>query len=130
MVQGSLEFSMRVFKWYVDFKLATEASLFYYFKKSSFFLIATAIGKPLKIDDPTMALSRPSVARVCVELDLLKPLPSRVWIGTKSRKGYWQTVNYEDLPSYYLFCLLMGHSMQQYKRRNGPAITPTLAHNK
>lgn len=43
--------------------------------------IASNIGRVLKIDPSTLNLSNTMVARVCVELDVSKPPPSRVWIG-------------------------------------------------
>lgn len=53
-----------------------------------FFTIANLIGKLMKIDELTANLSRPSVARICLEIDLLKPLPKRIWIGTGSNTGF------------------------------------------
>lgn len=52
--------------------IAIEGLTIHLFNKSSLFSIASLIGKPMKIDEPTANFSRPSVARVCVELDLLK----------------------------------------------------------
>lgn len=37
--------------------------------------------EPLFADSATIFGLRPSMARVCIEIDLLKPFPSRVWIG-------------------------------------------------
>lgn len=48
----------------------------------------------------TENLSSLSIACVCVEIDLLISLPSRIWIGIASGKGFWKGVNYEDIPSY------------------------------
>jgi hypothetical protein len=45
------------------------------------FLLAFAIGKPVKLDDAMDNLTRPSVARVCVELNLLQHNPTRICIG-------------------------------------------------
>lgn len=96
-LQGYL---MRVFKWSVDFQLSAEPSVIpgwialeglpiHLFNKGSMFSIANLIGKPMKIDEPAANLSRPSVARICVEMDLLKELPSRIWIGIGVGKGFW-----------------------------------------
>lgn len=52
----------------------------------------------MKIDGPTANLGRPSFARIFVEMDLLKELPARIWIGTGVGKGFWQTALYEDFP--------------------------------
>lgn len=51
------------------------------FQKSPLLSLADLIGKPLKVNAATQSLSRPSVARVCVEINLLKPLAKRIWIG-------------------------------------------------
>lgn len=80
---------MRVFKWTVDFQVLAEPSIIlawigleglpiHYFNKSSLFSIASAIGQSLKIDEPTACINSPSIARVFVEIDLVKLLPSRV----------------------------------------------------
>ena len=55
-----------------------------FFNKHSLFSIVHALGKPLFLDAVTVNLARPSVACVCVEVDLLHPLPSRVWIGIEN----------------------------------------------
>ena len=44
------------------------------------------------------ALSRPSVVRLCVEVDLLKDLPSRIWVQLGEGHGFWQLLNPEILP--------------------------------
>ncbi|CAI9108595.1 OLC1v1008239C1 [Oldenlandia corymbosa var. corymbosa] len=49
------------------------------------FSMASAIGQPLKVDTPTVNITRPSVARFCVEVDLMKDLPKSLTIGKKAR---------------------------------------------
>lgn len=44
--------------------------------------MAFLLGRSLKIYEATISLSRPSVARIYTEVDLLKELPSRLWLGT------------------------------------------------
>ncbi|KAI5677247.1 hypothetical protein M9H77_08197 [Catharanthus roseus] len=111
-LQGYL---MRVFKWSVDFQLSAEPSVIpgwialeglpiHLFNKGSMFSIANLIGKPMKIDEPAANLSRPSVARICVEMDLLKELPSRIWIGIG------------DLPPYCSYCKKIGHDASEYQK--------------
>ncbi|KAL3524665.1 hypothetical protein ACH5RR_013037 [Cinchona calisaya] len=73
------------------------------FRKSSLFSFAKAVGTPLKIDIATATMSRPSVVRVCVEVDVSKPLPLRVRIKLE-RMGRWQPTTYENLPAYYTKC--------------------------
>ncbi|KAH0464982.1 hypothetical protein IEQ34_005085 [Dendrobium chrysotoxum] len=43
--------------------------------------LGSLFGLPLKIDNATVVGSRPSVARVLVELDITKSYPEAVWIG-------------------------------------------------
>ncbi|KAI5649765.1 hypothetical protein M9H77_35770 [Catharanthus roseus] len=74
---------MRAFKRSMDFQLSVEPSVIpawialecfpiHLLNKPTLFSIANLIGKPMKIDGPTTNLSRPSIARICVEMDLLK----------------------------------------------------------
>ncbi|KAI5676347.1 hypothetical protein M9H77_07297 [Catharanthus roseus] len=90
------------------------------FQQIKLFSIARVIGKPLRIGKPTACLSRPSIARVCVKIDLLKPLPVRVCIGTSSRKGFWQPVANENLPPYCSSCFCLVHIVHSCKRRQFP----------
>lgn len=48
-----------------------------------FWLLHTlgTFGRFLRADDRTPALAHPMFARVCVEMDVSQPLPSRVWVG-------------------------------------------------
>ncbi|CAH9089256.1 unnamed protein product [Cuscuta europaea] len=67
--------------------------------KSPLFSIAGMIGKLLKVDATTLNHTRPSTGKVCVELDLLHEIPSKVLILNGS-KEIIQPVFYDDLPSY------------------------------
>ncbi|KAK4384597.1 hypothetical protein Sango_3045000 [Sesamum angolense] len=69
-------FHMRVFKWTPNFDPQIESPIapvwirlpalpVHLFEKNALFTLATKIGKPLRMDEPTADLSRP-VARVCV----------------------------------------------------------------
>nr|GMC87388.1 ABC transporter F family member 4-like [Ipomoea batatas] len=72
---------------------------------------------------------RPNVAKVKVEVDLLKPLSSRIFIRMGSKKpcredeGFWQPIEYEKVPPYCLTCRKQGHlapSCRSGVRRSGP----------
>ncbi|KAM7492321.1 hypothetical protein LguiA_035242 [Lonicera macranthoides] len=65
----------------------------------------------MKIDGATATVDRPSVARVCIEMDLLKNFPSRIWIGS----GFWQRIVYEIVPSYCTKCYRQGHNNVECK---------------
>ncbi|KAF3452202.1 hypothetical protein FNV43_RR08300 [Rhamnella rubrinervis] len=47
-------------------------------------------------------------ARVCVEIDLLKPRPNRIWLGMGAG-GKWQKIIYERVPKFCSYCMLRGH---------------------
>lgn len=79
------------------------------FQKNPLLSVASLIGRPLKIDAATQNLSRPSVARICVEVDLLKDLPKRLWIG-QGDPGFWQQITYENLLAYCEDCFRIGHA--------------------
>lgn len=53
-------------------------------------------------------MARPSMARVCVEIDLLKPRPNRIWLGMGAG-GKWQKIIYERVPKFCSHCMLRGH---------------------
>lgn len=95
------------------FRLNSCQSIF--FGKPSLFSIASTIGVPLKIDVARAALSRPNVARVCIDLDISVALPDRIWIGV-SRGGFWQRVVYENLPLYCSACSKQGHTHATCRR--------------
>ena len=113
---------MRIFKWSPDFRPDIESSIapiwlsfpklpVHFFSKSALFSIAQLIGKPVKLDTSTVEINRSSMARVCVETDLQKKIPRRVWIGCGS-KGFWQEVQHEEMPLYYNHCLKKGHNLE------------------
>nr|XP_027109270.1 uncharacterized protein LOC113729143 [Coffea arabica] len=98
------DFPMRTFKWTPEFKVTSESTHapvwvalehlpIHFFDKVSLFSIVAAIGSPLQVDAATANLVRPSVARICIDLDISRDLPSRIWIGTGSngRQGHCNT---------------------------------------
>lgn len=117
------DFTMRVFKWTPEFRPDLETPIvpiwitfeglpIYLHDKHALFSIANLIGTPLKVDSSTLLLNRPSVARVCIELDVSKDLPRTVWINNGSRGGFAQPVSYENLPSYCIRCKRFGHDLE------------------
>jgi hypothetical protein len=111
---------MRVFKWTPNFSPQYEAPIapiwvsfpllpIHFRDKSALFAIAKAIGLPLRIDEATSDLRRPSEARVCVEIDLECRLPDRVWIEREKWGGYWQPVVYDKVPYFCFRCRHFGH---------------------
>ncbi|KAL2475613.1 Uncharacterized protein Adt_36349 [Abeliophyllum distichum] len=77
--------------------------------KEFLFALSKLVGIPLRIDEATADLLRPSEARVCVEVNLEHKLPDRVWIERGESRSFWQPVVYEQLPHFCVKCRHMGH---------------------
>lgn len=54
-------------------------NLFYY-DESILMALASAVGRPIKVDANTLDVRRGQFARVCVEIDLTKPVIGKVWL--------------------------------------------------
>uniref|UniRef100_A0A0V0IDF8 Putative ovule protein n=1 Tax=Solanum chacoense TaxID=4108 RepID=A0A0V0IDF8_SOLCH len=85
-----------------------------FFAKEAIFSIASAVGKPLTVDMATKNQTRPSCARVKIEVDLTARLPQRVKINeeddiTGHIKSKWIKIQYDYLPKYCNECCLQGH---------------------
>ncbi|RAL39176.1 hypothetical protein DM860_018004 [Cuscuta australis] len=72
-------------------------------------LIASTIGRPLKVDENTLNFSRPDLARFCVEVDVSKPLPPKVHIKLGEKDLFLHLI-FENVPHYCSSCLKLGHS--------------------
>lgn len=80
------------------------------FEKQFLFPIGHLVSSPLSLDIATANLSCPSMARMCIEVDLLKKLSKRIWFECGDEiPGYWQEIEYEQLPSYYKDCKHLSH---------------------
>ena len=123
------KYPMRVFRWTSNFHVHKESSLapvwfslpslpVHFFDIHSLFSIVSPVGKPLFLDAATVAGTRPSVARVCVEVDLLKPLCLRVWVAVEGATGFWQNIVPDALPAYCAGCWRLGHSLTDCKRKS------------
>ncbi|KAL2453330.1 Uncharacterized protein Adt_49170 [Abeliophyllum distichum] len=111
---------MRVLKWTCDFHPDAEtpiAPIWISFPllpvhlraKEFLFALSKLVGVPLRIDEATADLLRPSEARVCVEVNLEHKLPDRVLIERGESRSFWQPVVYEQLPHFCAKCPHMGH---------------------
>lgn len=91
-----------------------------FFGKESLFSLATTIGKPIHLDNATINKTRPSCARVKVQVDLLGELPNLVElevadpIKNTSRVEKIREV-YDMLPKYCKKCRLHGHNEEECK---------------
>ncbi|KAL0925310.1 hypothetical protein M5K25_003631 [Dendrobium thyrsiflorum] len=112
---------MRLLKWTPDFDVREESPIapvwisfpnlrLHFFNNQVLFALASIFGRPLQTDQATSLITRPSVARVLVELDVSKKQPKEVWLGSEMN-GYFQKVVFENLPSFCAHCKMHGHLM-------------------
>ncbi|KAL7245794.1 hypothetical protein ACSBR2_001014 [Camellia fascicularis] len=87
-----------------------------YYNEKVLFHIAKALGVPLKVDINTTMAARGKYARVCVEINLRKPLISHFTIGK-----YTYGVEYEHLHSLCFSCGRVGHRQESCSDRQPPA---------
>ncbi|KAL0415060.1 UNVERIFIED_CONTAM: hypothetical protein Slati_3337900 [Sesamum latifolium] len=107
-------YRMRVFKWSPTFNSHIESPIApvwikfpelpcHLLEKNALFGIASLIGKPFRMDEPLADLSRPSMARVCVELDLTAPRIPAIFLEVDDLT-IRQSVIYENCPLYCSQC--------------------------
>ncbi|KAI0519722.1 hypothetical protein KFK09_007181 [Dendrobium nobile] len=77
-----------------------------------FYYIQGCQMRPLQTDQATASLSRPSVARVLVELDVTKKHPQEIWLGSEMN-GYFQKVEIENSPIFCSHCKMHGHAIKE-----------------
>lgn len=125
---------MRITKWTVDFDPSTDVPIvpvwiafpglpIHLHRKEALFEIVKPIGCPIKLDVATKDGLRPSVARVCVEVDVSKDLPPKIYLQAKGR-FILQTIIYEDLPLFCTSCRRLGHAAGSCTPPSESAIPP------
>lgn len=77
---------------------------FEYYQSNLFFRIGNLIGKTLNMDRTIEMTQRRKFARLCIELDVSKPLVPKVLIGSKVHK-----VKYERMSVICFSCKCIGH---------------------
>ncbi|KAK4355058.1 hypothetical protein RND71_024029 [Anisodus tanguticus] len=131
---------MRTFKWEPWFNAEEESTIAHtwisfpglapnFYNEPHLFSFAAAVGKPLAIDVATKNKSRPSCARVKVEIDLLKEHPSKFQIrvgGGEKATSKWYPYRYDFLPKYCTHCKLQGHDVNGCWKMN-PDLLPEKA---
>lgn len=90
-----------------------------FYHKTILMGIARGLGKPVKVEITTLNFERARFARVCVEVNLTKPLKSTVVIN-----GDRYFVSYEGLPNICSYCGLYGHLVHSC-----PKVTATSPRN-
>lgn len=78
-----------------------------YYDKEAQFEIGKIIVKSIQVDYVMDKLTRARYARVCVDVDLTKPLVTRVWVG-----GQWRVIFYENISILCFNCGKIGHVKQ------------------
>ncbi|KAL0359387.1 UNVERIFIED_CONTAM: hypothetical protein Sangu_0788100 [Sesamum angustifolium] len=126
---------MRVFKWSPTFTPEQESSITpiwvnflelpaHLYRKDALFAIANNIGTPLQIANSTLNQSNLAKARVCVEIDLLKPLLMEIDLKICDATIV-QKIVYEHIPHYCSLCKHVGHSDAEcYSKGNAPKPPP------
>ncbi|KAL0333932.1 UNVERIFIED_CONTAM: hypothetical protein Sangu_1549400 [Sesamum angustifolium] len=69
------------------------------------------------MDISTIILVHPSVARVCVEINLLEPLQTKIGLGFGT-EVIIQPVIYERLPKYCGTCKHLGHNEDEFYEKH------------
>ncbi|KAI0524502.1 hypothetical protein KFK09_003873 [Dendrobium nobile] len=119
---------MHLLKWTPNFDVREESPLapvwisfsnlhLHFFNHQILFGLASIFGHPLQTDKATALVSRPSVARVLVEMDVSKKHPIKIWIGSEVKR-YFQKVDFENLPIFCSFYKMQGHAVNQCFRKN------------
>ncbi|KAL2223898.1 UNVERIFIED_CONTAM: putative mitochondrial protein [Sesamum indicum] len=133
-------FPMRVFKWTPTFNPREESPIvpvwvrlpelpIQFFDREALFSIAHLLGTPLRTDVSTATLVRPSVARVCVEINLLEPLQTEIGLGIGT-EVIIQPVIYERLPKYCGACKHLGHDEDECYEKHRSKAPPVRPANK
>ncbi|CAL1383990.1 unnamed protein product [Linum trigynum] len=79
----------------------------HFYHREVLFALGNLLGRTVKLDYHTEHLERGKFARIDVELDMSKPLQTRIRLD-----GFWQQVVYENLPEVCFECGRIGHSEQ------------------
>lgn len=116
------QFHLAVHQWQPNFrkKLINQEKMFIwaqfrdlpveYFNEEALFRLATAIGRPIKMDINTSEITRGKFARVCIEVSTMKPLPPYVRINK-----FKQEIAYELNSGFCNGCGKIGHLFNQCK---------------
>ncbi|GAA0183918.1 hypothetical protein LIER_31250 [Lithospermum erythrorhizon] len=125
---------MRVFKWSPDFSPLKESSIapvwirveglpLYLFDEMSLRSISNSIGRLIRVDPRNVNRTMLNSARICVELDVSKPLLEDILIIFEDEfskvilERLWVKVFYDVLPLFSDFCCHIGHGVDGCKRR-------------
>ncbi|KAK6117496.1 hypothetical protein DH2020_048774 [Rehmannia glutinosa] len=100
-------------KWKLLLRQDGDSSLpaaIHFFDHNALFAIRNIIGTPLQVDSLTASRSRLSMARACIELDLLKERIEEIVLEFDNTTQV-QKIIYERIPEYCTHCKHIGHSI-------------------
>ncbi|CAI0460517.1 unnamed protein product [Linum tenue] len=96
--------------------------LVHFYHREVLFALGNLIGRTIKLDYHTEHLERGKFARLAVELDMTKPLATRIRLD-----GAWQQVTYENLPQICFECGRIGHNEDRCSKKLGASSPLTVA---
>ncbi|CAL1357166.1 unnamed protein product [Linum trigynum] len=76
----------------------------HFYHREVLFALGNLIGGTIRLDYHTEQLERGKFARLAVELDISKPLPTRIFLD-----NFWKGILYENLPTICYSCGRIGH---------------------
>ncbi|CAI0430012.1 unnamed protein product [Linum tenue] len=85
----------------------------HFYHREVLFALGNLIGRTVKLDYHTENLGCGKFARLGVELDMSKPLPTRIRLD-----GFWQPVLYENLPTFVMNVGELGTKKRIVRPRN------------
>lgn len=86
------------------------------FDKGIIKAIVSSFATFLDVDNRTKELSALAYARACVELDVTKTIPNKVWINLPDNQGFYQDIIVEGGLAYCSRCKLHGHDLASCKK--------------
>ncbi|XP_070029285.1 uncharacterized protein [Nicotiana sylvestris] len=119
------DMQMKLQKWTPNFKPEIKSTLapvwinlpdlkWHYFEWDAFCRIVEPIGIPIIMDKATISKTRPTTAKIKIEIDVTKTLLHEVQIDIMNENGQMesiiQKVEYEAIPEYCSHCKMLGHS--------------------
>lgn len=84
-----------------------------YYDQSFLFTVGRKIGEPIRIDSATSLISRGKFARMCIEVDITKPLLAKFWLRRRIRR-----IEYEGIHLVCFKCGVYGHSHDSCSKKD------------